>query len=197
MSSPIPTATRRVTDEGLAGDPDGRRMAAPLAAGLALGRLIPPGPVLELCCGLGGLTRGLALDRSPARLAQARANLAAASPCHPVRFLACDLTRPVLQLPAAPDFSAVVMDPDWSPAGASPQQWAARLGQMRPPADALIAWARAFSPRLILRLPRDLPPPDWPPPVPARTVPILIDDKVAFIFVFLGPWPGLPPELRL
>ncbi len=193
-----------MTDEGLAGDPDGRRMAAPLAAGLALGRLIPPGPVLELCCGLGGLTRGLArghpvlaLDRSPARLARARANLAAASPCHPVRFLACDLSHPALRPPAAPGFSAVVMDPDWSPAGASPRQWAARLGDMRPPADALLAWARAFSPRLVLRLPRDLPPPDWPPPAPARAVPVLINDALDFIFVFLGPWPGLPPELRL
>lgn len=193
-----------MTDEGLAGDPDGCRMAAPRTAGLALGRLIPAGPVLELCCGLGGLTRGLAqghpvlaLDRSPARLVWARANLAVSAPAHPVRFLACDLTRPALRPPIAPGFSAVVMDPDWSPAGAPTRQWAMRLDQMRPPADALIAWASAFSPRLALRLPRDLPWQEWPASAPTRRLPVIIDQVVDFIFLFLGDWSGLPAEVRL
>lgn len=192
-----------MTDEGLAGDPDGRRMAAPLTAGLALARLIPPGPVLELCCGLGGLTRGLArhhpvlaLDRSPARLALARVNLAAAAPTHPVRFLACDLTRPALRPPAAPGFSAVVMDPDWSPAGTPVWRWAARPDQMRPPADALAAWAGAFAPRQVLRLPRGFPDQAWPAPGPARRVPVIIGDQVDFLFLFLGRWSALPRELR-
>lgn len=190
-------------DESLTGDPDGRRMAAPLTAGLALGRLIPPGPVLELCCGLGGLTRGLAqdhpvlaLDRSLARLAWARANLAVSAPAHPVRFLACDLTRPALRPPTSPSFSAVVMDPDWSPAGAPVWRWAPRPGQMRPPADALAAWASAFAPRLVLRLPRDFPAHDWPTPGPTRRTPVIIGDAVDFIFLFLGRWSALPAELH-
>ncbi|MEW5914651.1 MAG: class I SAM-dependent methyltransferase [Thermodesulfobacteriota bacterium] len=139
-------------------------MAAPLAAAQAMAAALPPGPLLELCCGVGGITQALAaahpvlaVDRDPIRLAHCWANLAAAGLAERVSLLCCDLTRPAL-CPAAgpPAFVAAVLDPDWSPKGAPSDQWTDRLDQMQPPAQELIHLAFAYAPLVVIRLPRTL-----------------------------------------
>lgn len=139
-------------------------MAAPLAAAQQMAALLPPGPLLELGCGAGGITRALArahlvtaVDRDPARLAACRGNLTAAGLSHNLRLICCDLTRPGLRAPGGPHrFAAAVLDPDWSPAGAAPDQWTSDLSAMRPPADGLIRLALRYAPVVVIRLPRTL-----------------------------------------
>lgn len=179
-------------------------MATPLGAALALARLIPPGPVLELCCGLGGLTRGLAqqhrvlaADRSLARLAQARANLAAWGLAGRVAWLCCDLTRPVLIRPASQPWAACVLDPDWSPPGRPPRQWTERLDDMEPPALELAAWALGLSPRLALRLPPAASPKALAELGPCRLVPVRGQEGIRFKFALVGAWQDAPREIVL
>ncbi len=145
----------------LTGDPDGIHMACPAGAAALLAQRLPAGPVLELCCGLGGLTLALAdrgpvvaVDRDHPRLLANRANLAEAGLAGRARHLCCDLSRPALAAPpGGSPFSAVVADPDWSPAGARPEDWSGAPELMRPPVPALLAWAAAWAPLLVLRLP--------------------------------------------
>ncbi len=175
-------------------------MAAPQAAGQALGRLLPPGPVLELCCGLGGLTRGLAetrsvlaVDVSPERLLKARANLETLGLGERGSFLCCDLTRPALAAPPQAGFVACVADPDWSAEGSLPQHWAGSLEDMRPPVRELMVWCRDFSPRLALRLPAA-----WDCAALAgggqcQRVEVRQAEHRAFAFLLLGLWPRVEP----
>ena len=46
-----------MNQKGLAGDPRALYMACPPEAAGELARRLPPGLILELCCGVGGLTR--------------------------------------------------------------------------------------------------------------------------------------------
>ncbi len=169
-------------------------MAAPFKAALALSRLIPRGRVLELCCGVGGLTRGLAaghpvlaVDRDPSRLVQTAANLGGAGIEARVDLICCDLTRPSLRPGGA--WAACVLDPDWSPPGQPPRAWASSLEKMRPPAGTLARWARGFSPRLALRLPPET---DLAPLAglgPVQAWPMLKHGREAFCFALVGDWP--------
>lgn len=177
-------------------------MAAPLKAALALSALIPPGPVLELCCGVGGLTRGLAaghpvlaVDRSPSRLAQARANLRDAGRGTGVELVCCDLEFPAL-VPSG-YWAACVLDPDWSPDGRPPNEWASGLDQMRPPALALARWAASFCPRLVLRLPPDVALDPLTALGPSRVWPVRKRGRVSFRFVLVGGWPAGGEALEL
>lgn len=142
-------------------------MATPADAARELVRGLPAGPYLELCCGVGGLTRQLArrgpvlaVDRRADRLAACRANLQAAGARHPVNFLCTDLTRPALGPdPRGLPFTAALLDPDWSPLGASPAAWTADPEEMTPPVAALVRLALRLAPLAVLRLPPDLEPP--------------------------------------
>lgn len=138
-------------------------MACPAGPAAELATLLPPGPVLELCCGVGGLTRELAragrqvlaVDQNLERLLSNRANLAALGLERRVAYLCCDLRRPALREPAnALPFEASVLDPDWSPPGAPPEKWTSHLSQMDPPADDLIKLALSLCPLVVIRLPR-------------------------------------------
>ncbi len=123
---------------------------------------LPPGPVLELCCGVGGITRALAgehqvvaVDKSPSRLAACRKNLAALGLDQGVKFICTDLARPGLRPPPGPPrFAACVLDPDWSQAGAPQDEWTGDLSRMRPPVVDLLRLAFEFSPHAVIRLPR-------------------------------------------
>jgi len=152
-----------VPEPSLLGDSDALNMACPQEAAAGLAAELPPGPVLELCCGVGGLTRELAragrrvlaVDKDCSRLKANRANLAALGLEGQVSHLCCDLRRPALRTPAsAAPFAACLLDPDWSPPGKPPDQWVSRLKDMSPPADDLIGLAFAFSPLVLIRLPR-------------------------------------------
>lgn len=162
-----------MTDLPLAGDAEALYMACPSgpAAQLAaqLSGMSPPGPVLELCCGVGGLTRELArelarvgqkvlaVDQSLDRLQANRTNLAALGLEHRVSFLCCDLRYPALRAPAGPlSFSASILDPDWSPPGERPDQWATSLARMEPPAGELVRLGLTLSPLVVIRLPREI-----------------------------------------
>lgn len=156
----MPTAGSPASERGLSGDPDGLAMACPADAAGALAARLPSGPVLELCCGLGGITlalaaRGpvLAVDIDHRRLFANRANLTAAGLAGRARHLCCDLTRPALSAPLGGGFAAVVADPDWSPAGARPHQWTDDAGLMRPALPELLERAAAWAPAIALRLP--------------------------------------------
>ena len=136
---------------------------AELAAQLSA--MSPPGPLLELCCGLGGITRELAkagrrvlaVDKDLARLRANQANLAALGLEDRVSYLCCDLRRPALGAPQGQArFAAAILDPDWSPPGAPPDAWATNPAHMDPPADQLIDLALSLSPLVVVRLPRDL-----------------------------------------
>ncbi len=166
-------------EPGLAGDERGLAMATPLAAARVLAGLLPPGPVLELCCGLGGATRALAsqgrvlaVDRDPVRLKAARTNLRRLGLAEEVTWLACDLTRPA-------------------------REWASHLEEMTPPAASLARWALDFSPRLALRLPPGLARGEleglgpWRPLRPPR------GDRLGFFYALLGDWPLGPEGLDL
>lgn len=144
----------------LYGDPDALYMACPLPAAEDLAARLPPGPVVELCCGVGGLTRALAtrrpvvaVDRDPRRLAANRRNLARHGLADRVCHLCCDLMRPALRAREGYAFVACVLDPDWSPAGRSPQEWTHRLEEMQPPVPGLVALGLGLAPRVALRLP--------------------------------------------
>ncbi len=136
-------------------------MAAPLEAADAMCALLPPGPVLELCCGVGGITRALAdgrqvlaVDASPARLAACRQNLTRLGLNQKVELVCNDLHHPGLgPPPGLPRFAACVLDPDWSPAGQPAEQWSDDLNAMQPPVEALLRLAFEFSPLTVLRLP--------------------------------------------
>jgi SAM-dependent methyltransferase len=154
-----------VSDLPLAGDADGLYMACPAGPAAELAELLPPGPVLELCCGVGGLTKELAkagrkvlaVDISLERLRANRANLAAMGLQDQVSHLCCDLSRPALRaLQGAPRFAASVLDPDWSPPGENPGQWTHSLADMEPPADGLIRLGLGMSPLVVIRLPREI-----------------------------------------
>lgn len=169
-------------------------MATPRGAALALSALIPPGPVLELCCGVGGLTRGLAarhevlaVDRDRTRQAQARNNLRAAGLGAQLAMVCCDLARPALR--PGKGWAACVLDPDWSPPGRPPWQWASRLEDMQPPALALVRWARGLSPRLALRLPPSMGLEPLAELGPLRPWPVRKQGRVSFCFVLVGDWP--------
>ncbi|ADK85586.1 hypothetical protein Deba_2222 [Desulfarculus baarsii DSM 2075] len=143
----------------LLGDQRALAMATPPEAARRLIARLPPGRALELCCGVGGLTRFLARDRQvlavdgdPERLALARANVAAMGGATGVDFLCCDLERPAIT-PRPGLFRLAILDPDWAPAGQPPNAWTDDLAQMRPPADALLRWAQGFRCTIILRLP--------------------------------------------
>lgn len=155
----------------LTGDSDGLFMACPAgpAAQLAaqLSAMSPPGPLLELCCGVGGLTRELArelarrgrevvaVDQSLERLQANRTNLAAVELERRIAYLCCDLRRPALRAPeGAPPFAASLLDPDWSPPGEAPDQWTGKLADMDPPADELIRLGLELSSLVVIRLPR-------------------------------------------
>jgi hypothetical protein len=191
-----------VVEPPLDGDRDALYMAAPRAAGQGLGRLIPPGPVLECCCGVGGLTRGLAeghavtaVDRRLDRLRELGKNLRALGLAELVQAVCCDLSRPGLRKPPTPIFAACVLDPDWSPPGQPPRSWAKTLEEMQPPALSLARWALGFSARLALRLP----PASAPGPLarlgPCRALPVLKGGRESFRFLLVGPWPAAPAAL--
>ena len=137
-------------------------MAAPLAAARDMCARLPPGPVLELCCGVGGITRALAqehqvvaVDHSPSRLAACRDNLSALGLAGRVELICADLAHPGLwPLPGPPRFAVCVLDPDWSPAGAPANEWTGDISHMQPPADDLLKLAFEFSPHAVMRLPR-------------------------------------------
>lgn len=152
-------------DPLLSGDSDALYMACPAGPAAELASLLPAGPVLELCCGIGGLTRELAragrrvlaVDKDLARLKANRTNLAALGLEDRGSYLCCDLRRPALGAPQDnATFAAAVLDPDWSPPGAPPDAWATNLADMDPPADELIDVALRFSPLVAMRLPRDM-----------------------------------------
>lgn len=160
-----------MTDLPLAGDAEALYMACPSgpAAQLAaqLSAMSPPGPLLELCCGVGGLTRELArelaragrevvaVDQSLERLQANRANLAALGLERRVSYLCCDLRRPALRAPEGPpSFAASLLDPDWSPPEQTPDQWTGKLANMDPPADELIRLGLELSSLVVIRLPR-------------------------------------------
>jgi hypothetical protein len=179
-------------------------MTAPASAGRALAGLIPPGPVLELCCGVGGLTMGLAqahavtaVDRHPGRLGALKDNLRALGLAQQVSPVCCDLTRPSLLAPPRPIFAACVLDPDWSPPGRPPEQWARTLMEMEPPAPALALWALGFSPRLALRLPPGTAPGPLAQLGPCRSLAARKAGQESFRFMLVGPWPAGPAELDL
>jgi SAM-dependent methyltransferase len=137
-------------------------MATPLAAARDMCARLPPGPVLELGCGVGGITRALApehqvvaVDRVPGRLAACKENLSALGLALRVELICSDLARPGLRPPGGPPrFAACVLDPDWSPAGAPIGQWTDDLSLMQPPASDLLKLAFEFSPHAVIRLPR-------------------------------------------
>lgn len=140
-------------------------MACPAGPAAELATLLPPGPMLELCCGVGGLTRELAragrqvlaVDHSLERLKANRTNLAALGLERRVSYLCCDLQQAALRAPARrPPLAAAVLDPDWSPPGAPPEEWAPNVHDMDPPADDLVRLALSLSPLVVIRLPRDL-----------------------------------------
>jgi predicted RNA methylase len=120
-----------VPEPPLLGDPDALYMACPQEAAAELATWLSPGPVLELCCGVGGLTRELAraghrvlaVDVDPVRLKTNQANLAALGLESRASYLCCDLRRPALRPPTgSPFFAATVLDPDWSSPGAPPDE---------------------------------------------------------------------------
>lgn len=154
-----------MSDIPLAGDADGLFMACPSQPAAELVGLLPPGPVLELCCGVGGLTlelaragrRVLAVDKSLERLQANRANLTALGLESRVSYLCCDLNHPALRAKAgAPRFAACTLDPDWSPPGKEPQEWAPNLTDMEPTADELIRLGLSICPLAVIRLPREV-----------------------------------------
>ena len=128
----------------------------------------------------------LAVDQDLARLACNRRNLTRLGLARRVTYVCCDLRRPAL-LPVAgrKKFVACVLDPDWSPAGSPPQAWTDGLADMRPPADALIAWAFSFSSKIVIRLPRNISFMGLSGP-PAQE---LGGEAWQYKFVFLGDWP--------
>ena len=153
-----------MSDPPLAGDHDALYMACPAGPAAEMASLLPAGPVLELCCGAGGITRELAktgrrvlaVDKSLARLKSNQANLSALGLASRVSYLCCDLRRPALGAPRSEaPFAAALLDPDWSPPGAPPGNWASGLSDMQPPADDLIKLALSLSPLVVIRLPRD------------------------------------------
>jgi hypothetical protein len=174
-------------------------MACPGQAARDLASLLPGGPVLELCCGVGGLTvelarnhRVLAIDRSLARLEACRENLSVQGLEAKAGLMACDLNRPALSPLRTPfRFAVCVLDPDWSPRGRPVQHWTANLGDMSPPVLDAARWALAFSPLLAIRLPKsadcdgldELGPVSWFQP------PSLADSRFGFMLV--GNWAGL------
>lgn len=134
-------------------------MATPIEAAKRLASRLPPGDILELCCGVGGLTRVLARDRKVVavdqnieRIEQARANISGLGLSHNVDFLCCDLESPAIS-PCPGRFRIVIMDPDWSALGDPSNKWTDDLGQMRPAADRLIRWAQGWRCMVIMRMP--------------------------------------------
>jgi len=149
----------------LHGDPDALSMACPRSAAEELAARLPPGPVVELCCGVGGITRALArrgpvvaVDRDLRRLAANRRNLARYGLADRVQLLCCDLRRPALRARKGYAFAACVLDPDWAPAGRPPRVWTRRLEEMQPPVPALVALGLELAPRVVVRLPREADP---------------------------------------
>ena len=123
---------------------------------------LPSGPILELCCGVGGLTRVLArnhkvvaVDQNYDRIIQAQANLRHLGLDANVDFICCDLANPAIK-PIPGKFRIVILDPDWSASGDPPNVWTDDLTRMRPDADKIIRWAQGFRCMIIMRMP-----PDW------------------------------------
>lgn len=140
-------------------------MACPAPAAALMAAALPPGPALELCCGAGGITRELArtgrrvlaVDQNQARLRANRENLAAVGLEGRVAQLCCDLRRAALRRrPGAKPFAAAVLDPDWSPPGRPPREWANALSGLEPPLGDLLELALSLAPLAMLRLPRAL-----------------------------------------
>jgi len=140
-------------------------MACPAGPAALMAAALPPGPALELFCGVGGITRELAktgrrvlaVDQSPARLMANRENLAAMGLESRVAHLCCDLRRAALhRRPGGKPFAAAVLDPDWSPAGRPPHEWAGALPDLEPPVGALLELALGLAPLAVLRLPSAL-----------------------------------------
>ena len=50
-------------------------------------------------------------------------------------------------------FAAAILDPDWSPPGRPPRQWASSLADMQPPAHLLALFALSLTSLVIMRLP--------------------------------------------
>ena len=123
---------------------------------------LPSGPILELCCGVGGLTRVLArnhkvvaVDQNYNRIIQAQANLRHLGLDANVDFICCDLANPAIK-PIPGKFRIVILDPDWSASGDPPNVWTDDLTRMRPDADKIIRWAQGFRCMIIMRMPPDL-----------------------------------------
>lgn len=137
-------------------------MATPEQAGKRLASRLPQGDILELCCGVGGLTRilardhnVLAVDKNQERISQAQANLSRLGLARNVHFICCDLETPAIK-PSPGKFRIVILDPDWSAAGNPPNLWTDELCRMQPAADKLIKWAQGFNCMVIMRIP-----PSW------------------------------------
>lgn len=120
--------------------------AAPVAAYRAawIAQHAPPGPILDLGCGIGGDTLALAAhrpviayERDPLRLQLAAANVAALDLPHPVRFTQADWTvdRAAGDLPAA---AAAFADPARRVEG----KRVFRLDALQPPMGELLALQR-------------------------------------------------------
>lgn len=120
--------------------------AAPIAAHHAawLDRHAPPGPLLELGCGIGGDTLALAVRRpviayetDPVRLQLARANAAARGLSDRVTFVLEDWTA-ALDNGTLPDAAGAFADPARRVNG----RRVFRLGAMQPPISALLRLQR-------------------------------------------------------
>jgi SAM-dependent methyltransferase len=180
---------------GLMGDQAALYMAAPRGAARHIAQRLAGKVVLELCCGVGGITMELArsckrvcsVDINAGRVAGSKLNMPR-SAVNNVKWIVGDGLNEKNFMKVRPE--VVLADPDWSPEHVRDKKHHTEdISRMRPPADRIHALAAAHADsNLAMRMPgcvnkdmlRDL--------GPCEIEAIFLDDRTypSFYFVYYG-----------
>lgn len=176
------------------GDPDGLFMANYEVAARHLARRLRCDLLVELCSGIGGTTVCLAetcdcvlaIERDPARVEHARANLVARGLTDRVQLICGDVLDEAL-LAGLPRPDAVFADPEWEPAGRPLDDHARDIGETQPPIPELVARVRRhLTGEIALRVPMVADLARLEELGPCEIEAVAIDGQRKFFYVYYG-----------